>query len=226
MFLRIGYEFDGAWNQGYEDAPRFVRAWQRIVDRLRIRGADDVQFVWQASASPIDDLLDGELDDITRWYPGDDYVDWFATSWFMHPNATPIASVQAPPPTPRQLADEVLALARAAGKPVMVAEAAPKGLDLDALTRANIGTVWDGPAGEARQAVSEDAIWQAWYGPLFDYMNANADAVRGFAYINCPWDDQPMWGPPYAGGDWGDSRLQRRSQLAQRFSQAVAAWQR
>ena len=108
----------------------------------------------------------------------------------------------------------------------MVAEATPQGFDLEALTRANVTPLWDGPAGEDTQAVSEDAIWQAWYGPLFDYLNANADIVRGLAYINCPWNDQPKWGPPYAEGYWGDSRLQLRPNLARRFSQAVAVWRR
>lgn len=224
VFLRIGYEFDGAWNHGYGNAARFVRAWRRIVDRLRLGDAGNVRFLWQASASPIDDVLDGSPEDIVHWYPGDDYVDWLGFSWFLHPTATPMVAGAKPPKTQRQLADQVLALARAAGKPVMVAEAAPQGFHLGKLTRANISPLWDGPAGESVRPVTEDEIWRAWYGPLFDYLNANSDVVRGLAYVNCPWDQQPRWGPPYDEGYWGDSRLQLRPRLARRFSEAVAAW--
>ena len=223
-FLRIGYEFDGAWNHGYADAARFVAAWRRIVDRLRQRGADNALFLWQASASPIDDLLDGAPEDIARWYPGDDYVDWLGFSWFLRPDAAPTAANAKPTRTPRQLAEQVLALARAAAKPVMIAEAAPQGFDLGRLTRANVSPLWDGPAGEGARSMTEDEVWRAWYGPLFRFLGANADVVRGLAYVNCPWDQQPMWGPPYAQGYWGDSRLQLRPALARRFSAAVAAW--
>lgn len=33
-----------------------------------------------------------------------------------------------------------------------------------------------------------------------------------------------MWGRPYAGGYWGDSRLQASPLLAERFSEAIEHW--
>ena len=223
VFLRIGYEFDGAWNAGYEDADRFRRVFRHIVDRLRAGSrAANVRFVWQASASPLDDILDGEREDISAWYPGDDYVDWLAFSWFLHPDEAPTTGAR--PPTARQLAQEVLTLAETSGKPVMVAEAAPQGYDLGRLTRRFTGPLWDGAAGSGERVLSAEEIWSAWYAPLFRFLHDHP-AIRALAYINCHWDAQPMWGPPYQAGYWGDSRLETNPELARRFSQAVTDWQ-
>ncbi|MEO0998002.1 MAG: glycosyl hydrolase, partial [Pseudomonadota bacterium] len=109
ILLRIGYEFDGAWNRGYQDAPRFVAAYRRIVDGLRAAGVTNVRYVWQGAASTTDVVLDGgRHDDIADWYPGDRYVDWLGLSWFMHPEAQPEIELAFDVPTPRELADEVL----------------------------------------------------------------------------------------------------------------------
>ena len=224
VYLRIGYEFDGAWNAAYADPARYVRAYRHIVETIRSRDAGNVRFVWHASASPVDDVLDGRREDIARFYPGNEYVDWFAFSWFHHPDARPSVAVDHPPATPRELAEEVLTMARAAGKPVMIAEAAPQGFDLSRLSRRSISPIWDGDAGTGPRALSTEEIWRAWYEPLFRLMNDNRDIVRALAYINCDWDAQPMWGPPYAAGYWGDSRLQANARLAKRFSRAVADW--
>ena len=223
VFLRIGYEFDGAWNAGYEDAGRYARTFRYIVDRLRAEPrAANVQFVWQASASPLDDILDGGHDDIRAWYPGDDYVDWLAFSWFLHPDEAPTTGAR--PPTARQLAQEMLTLAEASGKPVMVAEAMPQGYDLARLTRRFTGPLWDGAAGTGERQLTAEEIWQAWYAPLFHFLHEHRGTIQALAYINCHWDAQPMWGPPYQAGYWGDSRLEKNPELARRFSQAVADW--
>ena len=223
VHLRIGYEFDGAWNGDYRNPARYVAAYRHVADRVRGL-ADNVEFVWQASASPIDDVLDGGHEEIGRWYPGDDYVDWLAFSWFMHPDARPSVTVDHMPRTPRELAGEVLAIARRTGKPVMIAEASPQGFDLAQSTQRFVSPAWDGPAGEGLEAMTAEKIWEAWYEPLFLLMDENRDVVRALAYINCNWDAQAMWGPPYPSGYWGDSRLERNAALAERFGRAVTAW--
>ena len=224
VYLRIGYEFDGRWNAEYRNPRRFVAAFRYLVDRIRLGGADNVAFVWQASASPLDDLLDAERENIGDWYPGDEYVDWLAFSWFLHPEARPSSAVEYEPPTPGELAGEVLALARTAGKPVMIAEAAPQGFDLAQSTGRHIGPNWDGLPGTGVRHVSAEEIWDAWYAPLFTLMDSNRDVVRALAYINCHWDAQPMWGPPYRAGYWGDTRLETNAWLARRFTHAVQLW--
>ncbi len=224
LYLRIGYEFDGAWNSGYEDADRYAAVFRRIVDVMRDAGADNVEFVWHASASTTDDLIDGGHEDITRWYPGDDYVDWMAVSWFMTPHETVSVASAYEPPTPLELTEEVLAFARERNKPVMIAEASPQGMDLAEGFLAHHHPMWDGLSGEGRIDMSSDELWAHWFAPLFELMNANRDVIHALAYINVDWDSQPMWGPPYASGFWGDTRLETNADIAGRFSAAIATW--
>lgn len=226
VFLRIGYEFDGAWNQGFEDTERYIAAWRAIVDRLRASGTDNVEFVWQASTSVIDDIVDARRENIADWYPGDDYVDWAGLSWFTSPDA--VTSVRGRPKhaSLRELAVELVEFARERGKPVMIAESSPQGYDLANNTKANISRVFDGPTAGDLRNVSDDEIWEDWYAPLFEFMNDNSDTVRAFAYINCHWKMQPMWGPPYANdeGYWGDTRLEVNEEIGRRFTAAVNDW--
>lgn len=227
VLLRIGYEFDGAWNQGFDDTARYIAAWRTIVDRLRASGTDNVEFVWQASTSVIDDIVDAKREDIADWYPGDDYVDWAGLSWFTNPDAVTV--VRDRPKNHAslgELAAELVEFARQRGLPVMIAESTPQGYDLANNTKANISRVFDGPTAGNLRAVSNDEIWEDWYAPLFEFMNANSDTVRAFAYINCHWKMQPMWGPPYADdeGYWGDTRLEVNDEIGERFTTAVNDW--
>ncbi len=217
VYLRIGYEFDGAWNRGYENRADYITAWRRIVDGLRAAGAINVASVWQASAAPVDDLIDGRREDIREWYPGDDYVDWMGLSWFL-PAARQIGAA----PTQQELAREVVEFARARGKPVMITEAAPQGYDLEKSTRSAISPLLDGPAGELLAAATPRQIWQQWFTPFFDFVRDNADAVRAVAYINADWDAQPMWAPPYAQGYWGDTRVQSNPAISEYWLREIS----
>ena len=226
VYLRIGYEFDGAWNHGYESAETYVAAYRRIVDVLRELGVFNVQMVWQASASTTDDVIDGGHEDIRQWYPGDEYVDWMAISWFMNPHETVEVSSSYSPKTPLQLTEELLELARLHGKPVMIAEASPQAMDLDDNFMAHHAAIWDGEPASGRVDMSDDAIWDHWFGPLFDLMDQNRDVIHALAYINADWDSQAMWGDPYASGFWGDSRLEVNDSIAARFTAAIEDWKR
>ena len=78
FLLRIGYEFDGAWNYGYERRSDYIAAYRYIVDKLREAKVSNVEYVWQSSTSPADDSIDnGARENLADWYPGDDYVHWF-----------------------------------------------------------------------------------------------------------------------------------------------------
>ena len=222
VLLRIGYEFDGAWNAGYHQAGLYVQAWRRIVDAFRAAGVSNVDFVWHASASPVDDIIDGGHEDISRWYPGDDYVDWVGLSWFVLPDERP-SGVALNVPTARELATEVLDFAGARAKPVIIAEAAPQGFDLSTLERASISHLWDGPSRDHVQQLSAREVWLAWYAPFFDFVSANP-SVRAIAYINADWDTQDMWDAPYESGYWGDSRTEVNPQISRWFSQRLESW--
>ncbi len=224
--LRIGYEFDGSWNGPYANQQAYISAWRHIVERIRAKGVSNVQFVWQGSASPIDDVIDQGHEDIAAWYPGDEYVDWVGTSWFLLADEIPDAakSDNFTPKSHRELTDELVEFARARGKLVFVAELSPQGFDLDEGTRRNIGAIWDGDSGEDLRTMSPDEIWRTWYAPFLDYLDQNSDVIQAVAYINADWDSQPMWGAPYASGYWGDSRLQSSPEIAERWNDKISAW--
>lgn len=224
VFLRIGYEFDGAWNQGYEDAETFKAAWRRIVDVMRAEGVENVVTVWQSSAAPIDDAIEQRHEDISVWYPGDDYVDWVGLSWFIDGDEEQTVDIGYDVPTARVLADEVLALAREHGKPVMIAEASPQGYDITARTTAHHSPLWDGEPNTATRQLTEQELWDAWFAPFFAYVQANDDVIDAIAYINCNWDAQPMWGPPYEGGYWGDTRVNQSEVITANWNEAMVRW--
>ena len=131
-----------------------------------------------------------------NWYPGDEYVDWMGVSYFVYD---------------RYVHDPFLNFARQHNKPVMVAEAAPQGYDLDELT-------WSSPShdGSTRNDRTAEEIWDAWFAPFFDYVDENRDVVRAVAYINVDWNAQPMW-EPGVQGYWGDSRLQVNTSIREHW---------
>jgi hypothetical protein len=224
VYLRIGYEFDGGWNHGYENAERYKTVFRRIVDVLREEGVENVEYVWQAAAFPLDVLMDGGYTDYREWYPGDDYVDWMGVSLFLGLDEVPTVETAFVPPTVRVLIERMLDFAREKGRPVMIAEASPQGYDLANNTNRNITPILDGPSGEGRVELEPEEIWNAWFGPVFEFMEEHRDVIRALAYINANWDAQAMWGPPYNSGYWGDTRLEANPYVAERFNESIERW--
>jgi len=70
--IRIGYEFD---KKGKYNPENFVKAWKYIVDRFRKLGVQNVATVW--CACPFNGT-----EPVEKYYPGDDYVDWFGIDIF------------------------------------------------------------------------------------------------------------------------------------------------
>ena len=100
VFLRIGYEFDGPWN-AYDPA-QFIAAWKHIVHLFDAEQVWNVAYVWQSAGI--------NTSNISRWYPGDEYVNWVGYSHFDGPN-------------PGQ---SIRSFANSHNKPIMIAEATPK----------------------------------------------------------------------------------------------------
>ena len=219
VYLRIGYEFDGQWNAGYENTQNYISAYRNIVRGLRNAGVSNVAFVWQSSTSPIDDILEGRRENINDWYPGDNFVDWLGMSWFLGPNET--APVGGTVSTQIQLANEVVNMARSRGKPVMIAEATAQGYDLSASTNSNISTVWDGTSGGNTRSLSGQALWNEWFAPFFNYISDNSDVIQAVSYINANWDSQGLWGPPYTEGYWGDTRIEANGTISNNWNQEL-----
>jgi hypothetical protein len=169
VYLREGYEFDGPHN--HYPPQDYIDAFRHIVDRYRKNGITNVAFVWHSFASPVGrPLMD--------WYPGDEYVDWFAISYFNQP---------------QRYMQPMVDLAKAHGKPVMIAEAAP----------------W------VIQTKYANA-WNLWFRPLFKFIEAND--IRALSYINCDWDGTPL----FKRQRWGDTRLHRNPEILQQWLDETA----
>lgn len=105
VYLRIGYEFDLPEN-GY-DPVLYQKAYRYIVDYLRQQSVDNIAYVWHSHGYffPEKPMMD--------WYPGDDYVDWFAVSFFKPFNQGNV--------------NFIAKRAQEHGKPFMIAESTPFG---------------------------------------------------------------------------------------------------
>lgn len=104
VYLRIGYECNGSWN-GYQP-DSYKAAFRRITQRLRAHGGLELATVWCPHPHEVESAM--------PYYPGDEWVDWWAIDLFgAHeiPTAHPL-----------------LALAHEHGKPVMIGEATPCGI--------------------------------------------------------------------------------------------------
>ena len=169
VYLRIGYEFDGPHN--HYEPEKYIKAYRHIADRLRAGGVDNVAYVWHSYASwPKVQLL--------NWYPGDEYVDWFGISYFGQ--------------SENEMKD-MLALAAARGKPVMIAESTPMG----------IGT-----------ACGLDS-WHRWFEKYFAFIGKND--IKAISYINTNWDALPM----FTALRWKDSRLDRSAEVKKRWIKEI-----
>ncbi|MCG8572591.1 MAG: hypothetical protein MJB14_20860 [Spirochaetes bacterium] len=253
VYLRIGYEFEPAWN--YYEPDQYKAAFQRIVDIIRPI-APNMITVWQAATSPEDQIYQWEDDhDIHKWhpwhpdqttifheevlrnnqyytlqdyYPGDSYVDWCGISWFLSNQVVSDKwdALGINPVTQKEAADVMLQFAREHQKPVMICESTPKGYDLLKGTFSNITSAFNTSlaSGEKISEKTPQEIWREWYLPLFLYIYRNLDVIRCLHYINANWDAQPKWGPPYHEGYWGDSRVQVNQYIKNKWQREINRW--
>jgi hypothetical protein len=164
VYLRVGYEFD--YPDNHFDPAGYVKVFRRIHDLLSAEKVGNVAYVWHSYGY-------GVTDDLSRWYPGDDYVDWFGVSFFGGNK----------PETKRKVdlaMTRVADFARRRNKPLMIAEATPRGIGV----------------------THGEESWRRWFAPCFDFIERND--VRAFCYINWDWESIPM----FRGQGWGDTRIQ------------------
>ena len=112
MYLRVGYEFD--YPDNHFDAVGYVKVFRRIHDLLSAEKVENVAYVWHSYGY-------GVTEDLLRWYPGDDYVDWFGVSFFGGEKAETRRKVDL-------AMTRVAEFARRRNKPLMIAEATPRGI--------------------------------------------------------------------------------------------------
>ncbi len=107
-FIRIGYEFEGSWNNYSEEG--FIGSWIRITKAVRSRELP-VATVWCSgggSAGP------RPIDDVFAFYPGDEWVDWWGVDVFS-PNEIAMDWIT-----------EFCELAGSHNRPVMLGEVTPR----------------------------------------------------------------------------------------------------
>ncbi len=162
FLIRIGYEFDGSWNN--YDSVYFRQSFKRVVDILEREAVKNFATVMASSSFLVDSTL------WSNYYPGDEYVDWCGYSyWGGNPLSDTCSTIQ---------------FALKHNKPLFIAEIAPRGHFFD----------------------DEDGkeLWEAWFEVFFEHINDNIKHVKAISYINCDWDNQPMW----KGQNWGDTRIE------------------
>jgi hypothetical protein len=103
-FLRPGYEFGGSGQGKFASKGFWISAWKRIYRIFKDEGASKVAFVWNTLDAP--DYLD--------YYPGDDFVDWWAVNVFSN-----FAHEE-------EFINRFIRNAGERAKPVMIAESTPR----------------------------------------------------------------------------------------------------
>lgn len=201
VYLRFGYEFDGAWNS--YDPAQFKSAWTRIWNRVgALNARNNISMVWHSSTYCGGTYLGRPFSD---WYPGDSYVDMVAVSYFTASDCNYSA------------VDAVANFAHAHGKQVMIAESTPQGYAIGASTWRST----DGSNNTPPRYADTTEIWM-WYNNFFNWINRQD--VKVVAYINANWNAQSMWAAPYSQGYWGDSRVQANSVILSNWTSATSGY--
>ena len=171
FLLRIGYEVNSIYVG--MNASAYINAYRRIVDRIRNAGVSNVEFVYHPVRN---------FSDVQAFYPGSNYVDWFALSAFN--NDVCLGTVSFPEWCSGQTVEPDVARsfdwARGQGLPLLIAESAAQA-----------------PANNNESSFN-------------DYLNrlnnlVNQYDVRGLVYINSDWRN---FG---ADPNFTDSRVQKFS---------------
>lgn len=77
VLIRFGHEFNGTWYPWGNDPDNFQAAWRHIHNRFTAAQVKNVKWVWCMNNFSFDDAQD-----VTRYYPGDAYVDWTAINGY------------------------------------------------------------------------------------------------------------------------------------------------
>ena len=100
VFIRIGYEFEGPWNN--HNPTQYKNAWRQIVHIFDEEEVHNAAYVWQSAGL--------NYSNISNWYPGDEYVNWVGYSHFDGFN----------------MGQSIRDFAEEHDKPIMIAEATPR----------------------------------------------------------------------------------------------------
>lgn len=112
IFLRLNSEMNGDWTPWHQTPQRYIETFRLVASVMKTE-APNVAMVWAPNSVPVDNIL--------RYYPGDEYVDWvgvnlYSVSVFNGDSKAPATHVN-----PLDLLDYVYSKF-AAKKPIQVAE--------------------------------------------------------------------------------------------------------
>jgi hypothetical protein len=190
LFLRIGYEFNGHWNN--YSAPDYLLAWRRIEHVLAANATtrDTVALVWDMSCDAVAraDPCTTAAECWKQFWPGNDVVDWVGVNVFQSGRGRNFSSM---PNSSCVLgfADE----AARRGWPVLIAESMPRFY----------------PTSERRS-------WDAWFAPFFNQLMPHP-AVQGWSYIDRDCSNGSRTRKACVGGLWGGGRPFHRSVFSRKF---------
>ena len=160
VFLRIGYECnDPTHNYNPE---HYVKAWRHIVNLFRKEKINNVAFVWNCCSA-----FTRDINDLMKYYPGDEYVNWFSDDLFGVKHFTEKDN-------PQIITKNFLEEAQKHKKPVMIGESTP----------AKIGV------NNGKKS------WNEWFKPYFKWIEDHP-IIKAFCYIDWDWEKdwkQPEWG--------------------------------
>ena len=191
VMVRIGGEFNGAWN-GYHPY-EYPKAFRKIVGLFREAGAANAAFVWCYEPSAPGDFDERNAAGQGKWFPGDDVIDWYSIDWFNKEDFTgPLTGPQGE--TAHGRSRRFLDMAVAHGKPVVIAESAPCRYDLS----------------DAAQA---EAAWNEWFVPYFRII-AERPEIKWFHLISYDWSKAGF----YQESGWRNNDLTANADLLKKLT--------
>ncbi len=84
FFLRFAHEMNGDWYSwsgasNSQNPEKYIEAWQYIWNRFQENDATNVEWVWTPNWYSVPQE---SWNDLTNYYPGDQYVDWVGTDFY------------------------------------------------------------------------------------------------------------------------------------------------
>ncbi|MFH0969957.1 MAG: glycosyl hydrolase [Candidatus Diapherotrites archaeon] len=196
VFVRLGGEFNGNWN-GYQPYA-YPKAFRTAVNIFREEGADNAAFVWCYMPAAPDDYFDMDENGNAKWFPGDEYVDWYSIDVF-NPNQFSGSEYRSDGKLTnygKTLA--FLSAAEAHGKPVFIAESSSVEVGLDPSLKTG------------------KAVWSSWFVPYFAFIRDHP-IIKGFVYINYDWTQAAN----YKKQGWKNGDLTENEYVLQLFMEEL-----
>lgn len=159
VFLRIGYECNDPTHS--YNSKDFIEAWIYIVTKFRDAGIDNVAFVWSVCTA-----FTRSIEELMKYYPGDEYVDWFSDDLFSARHFTEMDN-------PKIITEDFCVEAEKHKKPLMIGESSPAKTGVD----------------------KGEESWGGWFKPYFEWITKHP-IIKAFCYINWDWGKdwkQPEW---------------------------------